>query len=476
MTTIDQILVSRGPGETRVALLATGRLVELHVERAGQESLVGNIYLGRIEAVLPGLDAAFVDLGLDRAGFLALPEVRPAGLEGGNDRIGDYLREGDAVLVQVTRDAAENKGVKLTTHVNLPGVMLVFRPGQPGLTASRRMGEADRARLLAMSDALAREEGGFILRTAAAGADCDAIVKEAEALVVRWRDIEDRKGAMKVPYLMSACPDIAQRMLRDFGVGARQAIVDDAETLARLRAFAVAEMPNLSGRVETYKGAEPLFEALRVEEQIDFALTPTVELPGGGSMIISHTPALTAIDVNTGGADGRSRQETAFAVNMEAAGEIARQLRLRNIAGLIVVDFVPIREEAQKRRVLDNFVWAVADDPLGPQVVGYTRLGLVEMTRRRQGLSLAEILGGTTPDAMVARKSPLTLALEALRVVLREARGRGSAPMLRASPAVIAALEGPAGAAKAEVEAALGVEIRLSPDHTLSRDCWDVVA
>ena len=476
MTTIDHVLISKTPGETRVALLGAGRLVELHVERTGRESRVGNIYLGRVEAALQGLDAAFVDLGLERAGFLALPEVRPAGMEGGGDGIGDYLKEGDAVLVQVMRDAAEEKGVKLTAHLDIPGVMLVFRPGQPGVTASRRMADAERAWLLAMTDALACEEGGFIFRTAAAGADRAAIIKEADALVARWREIEDRKGAMKVPYLMSANPGIAVCALRDFGARARRAIADDAEILARLRAFAAAEMPDLIGRIEAHKGSEPLFEAFRVEEQIDAALTPTVGLPGGGSLIISPTPALTAIDVNTGSAAHGSREETALAVNMTAAREVARQLRLRNIAGLVVVDFVPVRDEAPKRRVLDELTSAVANDPLGPHVIGHTRLGLVEMTRRRQGLSLAEILGGETTDPTEARKSPLTIALEALRGVLRESRGKGGAPMLRASPDVIAALEEQGRAAKAEAEAALGVEIRLSADHTLGQGRWDVVA
>jgi len=264
-------------------------------------------------------------------------------------------------------------------------------------------------------------------------------------------------------------------MLRDFGAGVRRVIADDGEILARLRAFAAAEMPDSAVRIEAHKGKEPLFEAFQVEEQVEAALAPTVALPGGGSLIVSQTPALVAIDVNTGAAIAGTREETAFAVNLEAACEAARQIRLRNISGLVVVDFVPIRDEALKRRVLDELIQAAAADPLNPHVVGYTRLGLVEMTRRRQGRSLLEILAGPGADAARVEKSPLTVALEALRGVLREARGRGGAPALRASPAVIAALEGPARAAKAEAEAALGVAIALEADHTLGQGRWEVV-
>ena len=472
---IDQLFISRGPGETRIACLADGRLVELHVHRAGQESVVGNIYLGRVEASLDGLDAAFVDIGLDRDGFLALPEARPPGTEGGNDGIADYLLEGDKVLVQVMRDAVEDKGAKLSTHVNLAGVNLVFRPGQPGLMVSRRMTEEERTRILGMTEALARAEGGFIVRTAAATQEPDRILAEANALVARWQEIEDRKGAMKMPHLMAAGPGPAARALRDFGTEVGRVVVDDPQALAEARAFAEAEMPSLLPRIESHKGSEPMFEAFQIEEQIEAALSPTVALAGGGSLIISQTPALTAIDVNTGGADRGQPERTAFDVNMEAARETARQLRLRNIAGLIVVDFVSLRDEGNRRRVLEELTQACADDPLAPHVAGYTRFGLVEMTRRKQGLSLQEIIGGPSPDFHAPYKSPLSVALEALRSVLREARGKGRTPTLRARPEVIAEFDGTAGAAKAEAEAALGVAIALAADHTLGQGHWEVV-
>lgn len=475
--TVDCLLITKSPGETRVALLSGERLVELLVARAGQSSVVGDIYLGRVEAALKGLDAAFVDIGLERAGFLALPEARPAGAEGGGDRIGDYLKEGDAVLVQAVRDPAEDKGAKLTTHINIAGVNLVFRPGQPGVTLSRRITAADRTRLETVTAGLGRAEGGFIVRTAAAAATAETIVTEADKLVERWTEITDRVGLVRAPHAMETGPDIACLALREIGSGLSQVIADDAALLAQARAYCRAEIPELLDRIEAHKGDVPLFEVADVEEQIEAALDPVVPLAGGGSLIVSQTPALTAVDVNTGGADAGSREATAFAVNIEAAREAARQMRLRNISGLVVVDFVPLRDDNHKRLVLDVLTDTVRDDPLGPHVVGYTRLGLVEVTRRRHGPSLLEIFGGPWPQAALTNaKSPLTVALEALRGLLRRARDGMAAPKLRASPAVAAAFAGPAAAAKREAEAVLGVAIAVSADQTLPDGQWEIVA
>ena len=475
--TIDRILISKGPGETRVALLSGERLTELLVARAGHDSIVGNIYLGRVEASLRGLDAAFVDIGLERAGFLALPEARPPGREGGSDRIGDYVNEGDAVLVQAVRDPTEGKGAKLTAHINVAGVNLVFRPRQPGVTLSRRIANADRARIEVVTAALGIDEGGFIVRTAAAVASPDAICREAGVLVERWTEITDRIGLVKAPCLMAAGPGTASLALREVGAGIADVIADDVRVLAEVRAYCRAEIPDLVSRIEAYTGSEPLFEVHGVEEQIEAALSPIVPLASGGSLIVSQTPALCAIDVNTGGADIGSREETAFAVNIEAAREAAHQMRLRNISGLVVIDFVPLKDESCRRHVLDVLIEATHADPLGPHVVGYTRLGLVEVTRRRHGLSLLEIFGGPWSETTPATaKSPLTLALEALRGVSRRARGGTTAPLLRVSPAVAAALAGPAAAAKREAEATLGVAIAVAADQTLPDDGWEVVA
>ncbi|MCH8237795.1 MAG: Rne/Rng family ribonuclease [Proteobacteria bacterium] len=479
---IDQILISKSPGETRIAFLSGGRLDGLSVVRTGRESIVGNIYLGRVEGALPGLDAAFIDIGLDRAGFLALPEARPpdSGAAGrAKDAIRDYANDGDRIVVQVRRDPIEDKGAKLTTHINLAGVTLVLRPGQPGVSVSRRITDvADRDRLTALAAALAPEGGGFIVRTAAATASGEAIERDARDLVSRWREIADKAQTAKPPQTLHTEPEAELLALRELGgEEIRKIVTDDAETHSRLRDFCAAGMGDLVSLIEIHKGRDSLFDAFGVEDQIDAALSPVVGLPGGGSIIISETPALNAIDVNTGAADAGSREQTAFEVDLEAAREVARQIRLRNLSGLIVVDFVPVRDAKRRRRLLDALKEAVGADPLGPHVSGFTPMGLVEMTRPRHGLSLLEIFGLPWPAAAAAPlKSPLTQALEALRRVLREAREAKSAALtLKAPPAVIEALKGPAAAALKEAEERLGLAIRLVADQTLADGQCDVI-
>ncbi len=480
--TIDHVLISASPGETRTALLSHGRLVEILISRAGGESLVGNVYLGRVLSVNKGLDAAFVDIGTGHDGFLALPEARtetrPAGKDG-KDAIGDYLHEGAGVLVQVTRDPIEDKGAKLTARITLPGVNLIFRPLHAGVSISKRITEdTERDRLTGVVAELA-PEGGFIVRTAAAGAQTPAIEEEAARLIARWRDIEEQAATGKPPRLLLAAASPACGALRDGGgAGIEKIIADDADALAGVRGFCAAEMPALEKLAELHKGPQALFEAYGVEEQIDAALSPSVPLPGGGSLIISQTPALTAIDVNTGAAGEGSPEQTAFRVDLEAAHEAARQIRLRNLSGLIVIDFVPVRDAALKQEVVDALRQAAADAALSVFIAGSTRLGLVEMTRPRHGPTLLDILCGDALSVPDAPKSPLTLALEALRAVLR--RG-GAGVTLRASPDVIEALsapEGPGSAARAlrEAEERLGLAIDLAPDHTLAEGRYDIVA
>jgi len=477
---IDHILINTSPGETRVALMAGERLIEVLVERLGGGSLVGNIYLGRVETVNKGLDAAFVNIGTGRDGFLALPEARPQGHDtdgGGGDSIGDYVNDGDAVVVQVQRDPVEDKGPKLTAQLTLAGSDLVFRPLQPGVSISRRIDDAaDRQRLTALVEGLVPDDtpSGFIVRTAAREVPDEALVADAGRLTERWRDIRHARASAKAPAMVYAGPGPGCRAVRDFGgPGVQNIFTDDTQTLSEMKAFCEAEAPDLASLVQHHGGAAALFEAFGVEEQIDAALSPVVALVGGGSLIISQTPALTAIDVNTGGADGGSRQRTAQMVNQDAAVEAARQIRLRNLSGLIVIDFVSVRDEASKRETLEALRESCAADPVGPHVVGYTRLGLVEMTRPRHGLSLGDELG-VPWGGMV--KSSLTQALAALRTAVNQGRGVAQVS-LRASTAVIDALKdtgGPGPAALQETETRLGLAITLVADLDLAAGEFDI--
>ncbi|MBT7942602.1 MAG: Rne/Rng family ribonuclease, partial [Alphaproteobacteria bacterium] len=464
-------LISTSPGETRTALLSGGRLTEIWIDRVGGSSLVGNIYLGRVGTVSPGLNAAFVSFGQAQDGFLSLPEARPVGKTGG--KIGDFAREGDAVVVQVQRDPVEDKGAKLTTHINLAGAFLIFRPHQAGITVSRRITEAsERERLTALVADVPPDTGGFIVRTQAAEAKEVDIRKEAAYLTARWREIDAQVQSSSAPAQVYAEVDPACRAVRDFGGALKDGVViDDTETLNRVRGYCDAHVPWVLPGVSHHKGNQDLFEAFEVAEQIDAAFQSRVTLPGGGSLIIHQTAALTAIDVNTG-------EQKAYEANLEAATEAARQIRLRNISGLIVIDFVPLRDDGQKKDILAALRTAAAGDPLGLNVAGYTRLGLVEMTRPRHGLSLRDVLGGVGFGEM--RKSFETQALDLLRRVGAQARG-GAGVTIKAPAGVIAALKGAgvagttAALALKQVQDRLGLVIGLDTEHTLADGQFDII-
>ncbi len=471
------LLINVSPGETRVAVVEQGNLREITLIRGEEDSVVGNIYLGRVERVLPGVQAAFIDVGQPRSGFLALPDARPSGGRDGaeRDRITDYASEGDTVLVQVLSDATADKGVKLTARLTLAGRYLVLTPGQSDIRLSRRIAMAPRDRLEGLLERLAEEGEGFIVRTAAAGAEDELLAADVAGLRSTWAAVVERRKDNDPPACVHRDVDTISRMLRDgAGFELARVVVDDGKTLAGLRAYCEGVVPDLAPHLVRHDGPEPLFENYGIEEQIDAALAPVVGLPSGGSIIIEETAALIAIDVNTGGGGGNAA-ETALRTNLEAAEEIARQARLRNLGGLLAVDFVPMRRHDHGAEVLEALRGAVAADPCPTFVGNFTRLGLVEMTRRRQREPLAAILAGACPAcAGTGRvKSPTTVALEALRGAARAARVEpGKEVTIRAAPAVAEALEGTA--ARGDVEERLGRALRLVADGTLAADAFEV--
>ncbi len=476
---IDEILINVQPGETRIALMDAGRLVELAVSRPGMESVVGNIYLGRVERVMSGLQAAFVEIGLPRAAFLALSEARPLGAAGNisGGSIGDHLAEGDAVVVQVQRDAFEDKGAKLTTHVALIGRSLIHTPGLKEVKISRRIDDPETA--AGLTEFLrneAADDEGFIARAIAAHAGPDDLTAEIAGLRRTWAGITEKSDFARPPTLLWRELDPVLRTLRDEGGGAlRRIVVDDGEERARIKAYCRAASPGLAGLVVADDGNGPLFAATGVEEQIAKALAATVPLPSGGDIIISETPALTAIDVNTGGRDDASREETAYKTNLQAAREAARQIRLRNLSGLLVIDFVPMKSRRHGTEVLDALRDEAAADPGKPHVTGFTRLGLVEITRRKNRCSLANILMNPCPSCAGAgrMKSPLTVAYQALRAAERESAGwPGGALGIWAAAAVIEALNGEAATARARTEERLGRPLVLIVDEDAAADAF----
>ena len=472
---IDTVLVNAAPGETRVALVAAGRLVEVWIDRPGRAGGVGDIHLGRVERLLPAIEAAFVNIGTNRSGFLAAAEARPPEREGGG--ISDFVSEGDAVVVQTTADAVDDKGPRLTKRLTLPGRYLVATPGQTDIRISRRIaGEDERDRLLDLVKEIAEPKEGFIVRTAAARADRSDLARDICALRLAANEVKARQAKAKAPALLYRELDPLRRILRDTaGPGLERIIVDDPNVLAEIRRLAGELAPEAAGRIDAHSGRDPVFETDDVEAQIDAALAPEVALPGGGRLIIEETRSVTVIDVDSGGHTVGGPEETALTVNLEAVAEIARQMRLRNLAGHLVVDFVSMRQRDNEGQVVEATRHAVADDPTQTHVAGFTRLGLVEMTRQRGRASLADELLAAASGGR--RKSPETVALETLRQVLREAAANPAASVaVTAAPAVAAALQGSMRDAVATVEKRLGRPLPIDADTDMAVDRADVHA
>ncbi len=483
-----EILVSAGPGELRAALVADGRLIDLIVERPGLAPAVGEIHLARVARVVAGIDAAFLDIAGGRTAFLrAIDAVdRDAGGGGGRREadtppISRLVAEGEARIVQLARAGVGGKDPRVTTRIGLPGRRLVYMPGGEGVAVSRRIGEADeRARLSDVMAGPAAAGCGFVLRTAAAGASAEALAEEAGRLRERWTDVEALARVTEAPALLEAGPPPVVRVLRDHGHdGLDRVVIDDRAAHAAALEFCDHDLPGLAGRIELHSGPEPLFEARGVEAEIEAALAPRVALPSGGGIAIEATQALVAVDVDTGRHTGRGRlAETALETNLEAARETARQLRLRNLGGLVVIDFVRMERADYRKKIIDELIRATRPDPAAVRVGAMTPFGLVELTRRRGRPPLADVLTGPCPacggEARVA--SPVTLALAALRAVLREAGARpGGAPTLAAAPRVIEALEGEATTAREETEVRLGRALALRPEPEWRQERYEVV-
>jgi ribonuclease G len=391
----QELVISRGAGETRVALLEDGRVVGLCVEPRDHPCRVGNIYRGRVERVLAGMDAAFVDIGLERNGFLPVDEVvRPGQRNKGDKKISSLLKGGKEVLVQVTRDAMGGKGPRLTTHLHLVGRYLVFSPLTSTCGASRRLSDVERVRLRGLCAELGGGEAGLIARTAAEGAEEVTLSRELRFLRRLWAWVEQRAAATSAPALVFGEHELALRAVRDlFGPDFGRVVVDDARLHRGLVNYLRAIAPGVSGLIELYQAGVPLFEKLGLEEELERALARRVELRSGGHIVIDHTEAMTVIDVNTGSyVRGRHLEDTVLKTNIEACGEIVRQLRLRDIGGIIVIDFIDMAVESNRRAVLATLKAESARDRTKSYVVEISPLGLVEMTRQNTAPALREML------------------------------------------------------------------------------------
>jgi ribonuclease E len=399
---VDRVMAVRQSGDrTQIAVLEDNVLVEHYVTRASATSYVGNVYLGRVQNVLPSMEAAFIDIGKGRNGVLYAGEVNwdAAGLEGKSRAIEQALKAGDAVLVQVTKDPIGHKGARLTSQVSLPGRFLVYVPGGGMTGISRRLPDTERHRLKAILKKVVPEDAGVIVRTAAEGASEDDLVRDVERLQAEWAKISKKaEKTSSAPTLVHGEPDLAIRVVRDvFNEDFTKLIVQGDEAWQTVSEYIEGVAPDLGARVSRHTGTSDLFADLRVDEQIMKALDRKVWLPSGGSLVIDRTEAMTVIDVNTGKfvGSGGNLEQTVTRNNLEAAEEIVRQLRLRDVGGIVVIDFIDMVLESNRELVLRRLTECLGRDRTKHQVAEVTSLGLVQMTRKRVGEGLLEAFSET---------------------------------------------------------------------------------
>jgi ribonuclease G len=498
-----ELLVNATPPETRAALLEDGRVVEVFHERRGRQSLVGNVYLGRVHRVLPGMQAAFVSIGLDRDAFLYVEDVAPRGAgddfgeeetETGSDeengaperaaserpRIDDLVKEGQEIVVQVTKDAVGSKGPRVTASMSLAGRTLVYLPGAREAGVSRRIVDsAERDRLRFLLEALPGD-GAFIARTAALGKTAEELSADHAYLTGLAGRIGRRRDSSAPPALLHREADLALRSARDLVDDDCDLIrVDDPAAYERMKEFLDAASPRLARRLELYEESEPLFTRFGVEAEIENALRSRVPLPSGGSIVIHQTEALVAIDVNTGKFVGKADlEETVFAANLEAAPEVARQIRLRDLGGLLVVDFIDMEDPEHRKALFARFAEEMARDRARTRILPVSEFGLIEVTRQRSRGNLERVLTRACPECAGGGrvKSDMTVALDLRRALL--------APPILFSPGELVRVRVRPGVAKLlgeadprileETAASLGIRIEVLSDETLDGAGYEI--
>jgi ribonuclease G len=499
----SEVLINVGAAETRVAIVLDGRLSELFLERnvdpgataRGRHGhrLLGNIMLGRVQRVLPGMQAAFIDLGLEKAGFLAAREARcladlPSFAEQHQPCISKCVREGEAIVVQVIKDPISEKGARLSANVTLPGRLVVLVPNQSGVALSRRIeDETERARLMkivediAANDPRAAQGAGYIVRTAALSATPEDIAADIARLGDDWRTIQARRNMAKIPATIYHDLDPVERTLRD-GVDSdtTRVLIDDSDAYAQARAYAARAMPEALPKIELFKGPGEIFDLHNIEAGIDAVLHPRVKLPSGGWITLETTEALTAIDVNSGSFTAATGlEETSLKTNLEAAAELGWQLRLRGIGGLVVIDFIHLNEPDNIQKLVDVLTEAVARDRVPTQILPMSAFGLVEMTRKRVREPLAKLLTEMCdPCRGHGRvKTVITVAGELMRRIEREAKSRpGTKLVAYAAPEVIRWVEAQGDDLVQNLRRRAAAGVRFEPREEFERARFDVGA
>ena len=491
----EEILVNVTPRETRVAVIENGMLQELHIERGWRRGVVGNIYKGKVQRVMPGMQAAFVEVGLERAAFLHANDIvrsSPDAVVDGEEAalptpppapIMDLLRDGQDIVVQVVKDPIGSKGARLTTQISIPSRYLVLLPQSKVIGVSARIeDEAERHRLKQAVTELAGLHGGhgYILRTNAEGQPVEALAEDIAYLSRVWNVVERRGRESPSCSVLYEDLSLPLRAVRDLiRKDVEKVKVDSKETHERLQAFVAKYMPVLAERIELYSGERPIFDLYGVEDEIGRALDKQVPLKSGGYLVIDQTEAMTTVDVNTGSFLGqRNLEETVFRTTLEAAQAVARQLRLRNLGGIIIIDFIDMDDPEHRRQVLRTREKSLAKDHAKTTVYEFSPLGLVEMTRKRTVESLARQLSEPCPECSGrgSIKTTETVTYEIFREITRAVRQFEAARLLViASPKVVARITDEESTAVAELEEFLGKSIRFQADDQYLQEQFDVV-
>lgn len=441
----NELIINVTPQETRIALLEDRVLAELHIERTRDRGIIGNIYKGRVVKVLPGMQAAFVDIGLEKAAFLYVADVYGGmeeyeemgflGMEMANDfnppsQIQDLLSEGQEILVQVSKEPLGTKGTRVTSHITLPGRYLVFMPTVDHVGVSRKIrDEKERRRLREIAQSIKPSSGGIIIRTASEGADSDEIRNDMEFLLQLWSNIQRKKENASAPFLIHSDLTLILRMIRDLlSPQINRIVIDSREEYENIRSFIHTYMPRQKYEIVLHEEKEPIFDAYRIEMEIDKILGRKVWLKSGGYIVIDVCEAMVTIDVNTGRYVGkRNLADTILKTNLEAAKEIAYQLRVRNIGGIIIIDFIDMEREGDKEKVYQALEEALKKDRQKINVFKISELGLVEMTRKRTRENISRVLGETCPYCEGAGyvKSKVTVCYDLFREIERTASELG---------------------------------------------------
>ena len=489
----EEILINVTPREVRAALVENGVLQEVLIERDKRRGLISNIYNGSVSRVLPGMQAAFVEVGLDRTAFLHASDVfqKPPGEEqadGPADKAGQALpiqelvRENDNIIVQVLKDPMGTKGARLTTFVTIPSRYLVFMPHGNSIGVSARIEDEDeRTRLRDILESIIDgEQGGFIVRTAAEGAGWDALRADMIFLRKLWETIVEQSKSTKSRHLVHEDLPLALRVLRDLlGPEIERVRVDDPATCDKMRRFAGMFVPELVDKIDEYSATRPIFDLYGIDDEIEKALESKVQLKSGGYLVIDQTEAMTTIDVNTGGFVGhRNLEDTIFKTNLEAALSAARQIRVRNLGGIIIIDFIDMEHEQHRSQVLQALERALAMDHARNQISEVSALGLVEMTRKRTRESLEHVLCGACPTCQGSGsiKTPETVCYEIFREILRQARQFEFQELrVLAHPEVLEMIVDEESTSLAELEEQIGRPIRLQAEELYAQDQFDVV-